>query len=127
MKNKGIPIIPYFPPDISGLSKIKLKLIHTILLQRNVYSDLNMDLLWHALHFVPKLAENHSGWTGFMTDVSRGSHHGKSVVNMLPIIDLDPTDMSCIYSTLVFVIKQAEELQIPTPILIRPTSLVKGF
>ena len=117
VKNKGIPIIPYFPPDISGLSKIKLKPIHSILLQRDAYSDLNMDLLWHALHFVPKLAEDHPGWTGFMTDISKGTYPGKSVVNMLPIIDLDPTDMSCIYSTLVFIIKQAEELQISTPIL----------
>ena len=52
-----------------------------------------------------------------MTDVSKGDYPGQSIVHMLPIIDLDPTDMSCIYSTLLFVIKQAKELNIPTPIL----------
>ena len=52
-----------------------------------------------------------------MTDVSKGDYPDQSVVHMIPIIDLDPTDMSCIYSTLLFVIKQAEELNIRLTIM----------
>ena len=52
-----------------------------------------------------------------MTDVSKGDYPGQSIVYMLPIVDLDPTDMSCIYSTLFFVIQGDEKLNIPTPIL----------
>ena len=39
----------------------------------------------------------------------------KSEVLFLPIIDLNPSDESCIYSTLVYVEHQARKLNIPTP------------
>ena len=38
-----------------------------------------------------------------------------STIKMLPIIDLKPTDPTCIYSTLLFVIDQAAKLGIDTP------------
>ena len=38
-----------------------------------------------------------------------------SIIKMLPIIDLKPTDPTCIYSTLLFVIDQAAKLGIDTP------------
>ena len=38
-----------------------------------------------------------------------------SEIIFLPIIDLNPTDETCIYSTLIFVSNQAGKLNIPTP------------
>ena len=38
-----------------------------------------------------------------MSDVSVDEHDGKADFTMLPIIDLDPNDYLCIYSTLVFI------------------------
>ena len=52
-----------------------------------------------------------------MSNVSVGKYPGKSIVNLLPIIDLDPSNMSCIYSTINFVIDQAKRLNIETPVL----------
>ena len=52
-----------------------------------------------------------------MSKVTAGDFPGKSVVNMLPIIDVNPGDMSCIFSTLTFIINQAKELNITTPVL----------
>ena len=49
--------------------------------------------------------------------VSSGKYPGKSVVSMLPIIDMNPGDRSCIYSVLSFISNQARELGIPTPIV----------
>ena len=43
------------------------------------------------------------GQSGLMQTISKGSHPGKSSVTFLPMIDMDPTNMSCIYSTLKFV------------------------
>ena len=48
--------------------------------------------------------------------ISKGSHPGKSSVTFLPMIDMDPTDMSCIYSTLKFVEAQCKR-QHTTPII----------
>lgn len=50
-------------------------------------------------------------------NILKGSHPEKSVVTMLPTINLDPTDMNCIHSTLVFIIKQATVLNVETPVV----------
>ena len=39
----------------------------------------------------------------------------KSDIQFLPVIDLNPNDESCIFSTLTFVIKQAKNMGIKTP------------
>ena len=52
-----------------------------------------------------------------MQKISNGDYPGKSIVNMLPIIDLDPTDMSCIYSTLNFIADQATRINLETAVV----------
>ena len=46
-----------------------------------------------------------------------GPHPGKSSIEFLPMIDLDPCDSTCIYSTLKFVVFQARLYDV-TPVLI---------
>ena len=53
-----------------------------------------------------------------MSIVSSGNYPGKSMVHMLPIIDLDPNDIYYIYSTLSFIIQQSQELELQTAIVI---------
>ena len=54
---------------------------------------MQLDLLWHVSKFTSNVAlETRPGWSGYMTDVSKGDYPGHSIVQMLPIIDLDPTD-----------------------------------
>ena len=38
-------------------------------------------------------------WSGFMQTFREGEYPGKSEVNLLPIINLNPSDRSCVYST----------------------------
>ena len=52
-----------------------------------------------------------------MTNISSGTYPGKSKIMFLPIIDLSPTDPTCIYTTLEFVIDQAKSLNVRTPVL----------
>ena len=42
-----------------------------------------------------------------MQSVHKGEHPGKSSLTFLPMIDMDPGDMSCIYSMLLFVSDEA--------------------
>jgi len=58
-------------------------------------------------------------WSGLMQTIRKGSHPGKSSVAFLPMIDMDPTNMSCIYSTLKFVEAHAYYY-------IRPTLVVES-
>lgn len=46
-------------------------------------------------------------WAGFMQSINHGSHSGKSSITILPMIDLNPSDFTCIYSTLQYVEQQA--------------------
>ena len=43
------------------------------------------------------------------------SHPGKSQVLMMPIINLNPSDENCIYTTLLFIRKQATSMNVATP------------
>ena len=45
-------------------------------------------------------------WSGMMQTVCKGTHPGKASIHFLPMLDLDPNDVSCIYSTLHFVAEQ---------------------
>ena len=56
-------------------------------------------------------------WSGFVQNISQGVHQGKAKILILPIIDLNPSGYSCIYSTLLFVQDQTLQLDIKTPCL----------
>ena len=46
-------------------------------------------------------------WAGFMQMVHTGNHPGQASVMFLPMIDMKPTDMTCVNSTLYFVSEHA--------------------
>ena len=50
-----------------------------------------------------------------MQNVCTGEHPPSATIQMLPILDLNPSNETCIYSTLLFVQEQAEQLNIVTP------------
>ena len=71
--------------------------------------------LWHSSWLFSEAARPRPNWSGFMQHVFFESDcpATKAEVLFLPIIDLNPSDETCIYSTLVYVQSQAEQLSIP--------------
>ena len=69
---------------------------------------------YEAFDFLIKVARplkvQAPSWSGFMQMVRNGSYPGQSSVVMMPMIDLNPSDMSCIYSTLKFVAVQSSRV-----------------
>ncbi|KAL8574874.1 hypothetical protein ACOMHN_003434 [Nucella lapillus] len=59
-----------------------------------------LDLLWKVSW---PLRSPRLGWSGMMQTICSGAYPGKSSFTFLPMIDMDPTNMSCIFSTLHFV------------------------
>lgn len=56
-------------------------------------------------------------WSGVMEMTQRGQYPGESsVIFFLPMIYMNPSDLSCVYSTLLFVCREARRYQI-TPVL----------
>ena len=56
-----------------------------------------LDILWKTsiMFGSPRPA-----WSGMMQLVHHGTHPGKSSVMFLPMIDINPSDTTCVYSTL---------------------------
>ena len=62
------------------------------------------------------LRSSRPGWSGMMQAVHQDPHPGKASITFLPMIDLNPNDMSCVYSTLRFVATECKRHEV-TPIL----------
>ena len=50
-----------------------------------------------------------------MQAVSIANHPPQTAIAMLPIIDINPSDYTCLYSTLLYVIDQSKKLGMITP------------
>lgn len=73
----------------------------------------NADVLWNIS--LP-LRSSRPGWTGMMQMIHNGDHPGQSSVMFMPMIDMNPSDMTCVYSTLQYVNSHARRHN-ATPIL----------
>ena len=122
---KAVKRISVTKDDIQKLGRINIKYFTSQLTNKPklTYKDLRalevndptsqIDLLWEVSFF---LHPSRPSWSGTMQSVHHGSYPGKSNVLFLPMIDMNPSDMSCIYSTLHYVCNQAKGYGV-TPIL----------
>ena len=116
VKNHGIEIKLYHPPEKSGLALLKFKPTQHLQLIYTLPASLNFDLLWNTCWFFKEETCLKANWSGFMQHVCcTGSHPLPADIIMLPIVDLNPSDSYCSYSTLCFVEQQARQLDIVSP------------
>ena len=73
----------------------------------------NLDQLWKISQ---PLRSTRPAWSGMMQSVQLENHPGRSSVLFLPMINMNPSDSTCIYSTLKFVCAQAKKYKF-TPII----------
>ena len=73
----------------------------------------NLDILWKSsvLFGSPRPA-----WSGMMQLVHKGKHPGKASVMFLPMLNMNPSDITCVYSTLMYVQDHAHRYNV-TPII----------
>ncbi|KAJ8043553.1 hypothetical protein HOLleu_10691 [Holothuria leucospilota] len=114
-KKQVIPIHYYDPPTEVGLSKIFFKNMLELKRPLTYPAEVGYNTFWQiAKKFAKSPIPN---WTGFMSNVAECQHTSKANITFLPLIDLKPSNPTCIYSTMLFVINQAHTLNIPTPVL----------
>ena len=78
----------------------------------------NVDLLWHTSGNFNKAERQRPrpNWNGFMGQLtSEKTNAPKSTITVLPLIDFNPSDESCIYSTLLHKTYQVKYLIIEIP------------
>ena len=121
-----IPRIKTTSEDIIAVGKIDIKFykqqtnqMELMIFQKLSTMDEFEDPL-DELNFLIKVARplkpELPSWSGIMQLVQTGAFPGRSSVMFMPMIDMNPSDMSCIYSTLNFVARQARALT-TTPVV----------
>ena len=115
---RKIPRVNVTASDIASVGRID---IHQFLSERDTLQSLcfhtlanpnirkpsaDVDLLWKSSLL---LKVQRPQWSGLMQLVHKGDHPGASSIMFLPMIDMDPNDLSCIYSTLLFISSHARQ------------------
>ena len=114
---KNIPIKEFVGKAVYPKS-IKLRPIHLLYEAASLRrpNNENLDMIWMANWITRPLFPKPCNWSGFMQEAfSTTPSSGKSSIIMLPLIDLQPSDPTCIYSTLLFIKEQASNMNIKTP------------
>ncbi len=115
VKNKGLTILQYTGHTKRALSSIIYKPIIQLQIPYTLPPDTNSDLIWHAGWLACEASAPRPSWSGFMQHVFSYEGCAKSEVLFLPIVDLNPSNETCIYSTLFYIESQAVQLGIPVP------------
>ena len=114
-KGSKVLIVNYYHPKVRAFEKILFKPRVELLFPYVLPLNLSADSIWKAAGLFSTNEKPRPSWSGYMQDISKGHHPPKSTITMLPIIDLHPSDLTCIYSTLLFVINQSRRLNVVTP------------
>ena len=123
-QNKPVPKIQVTAADIAAVGRINIQYFMIPPIRAPiVYQPLallpadnktsQLDVLWKTSLL---LHSQRPSWSGMMQILHLDEHPGRASVTFLPMIDLDPSDESCIYSTLRFVATHALQYDV-TPVL----------
>ena len=117
IKDRGVPIVNYNGNFFNNYPK--LKPLDSLSVRSKTTFDFPLEILWHSIWHFTSSDKQRPFWSGFMQQQfsTKKESFEKSNVIMLPIIDLQPTNPSCIYSTLLFIQSQASKYQMQTPIV----------
>ena len=117
VSSRGIPILHYAIPQKSGLCSMSLNDWSSMKQLRCSLAPLTaQDLLWHVGWFFSTESFLRPNWSGFMHDLNADDSVPQvAAIRMLPIIDQNPNDLNCIYSTLQYISAQSVQLGIPSP------------
>ena len=108
VKKKDIPITPYDFPSQNGLHTIFFESCKNVMNQFNTPVSIKLDQLWHSGGLSTSTMKPYLNWKEFMQDISTGHHQPKSKTVMLPKLDLNPNNETCVHSVLLFVIEQSK-------------------
>ena len=99
--SKGVHILEYFGKAIPA-SALRFKPFNILPAAQNLKHDQGSfyELIWMLSWLLSKKDVQNCNWSGYMQILySSQSSYDRSTVLMLPIIDLQPCDPTCIYTS----------------------------
>ena len=118
VKGRTITMHYYVAPNEPPLAKLVFKPLDNLMKlvsSPTITQAHDLDIMWHAGWYFRAAANPRPNWSGFMQDVTMGRYLPPDYIRNLPIIDVNPSDKSCMLSTLLFIADQASKLGIQTP------------
>ena len=113
IKDKCVSLLPFKRSSnmqLQDLSLCPFAELRTPAMMPNITNLIN---IWHIGLFTGA-TKARPNWLGFMQSVCGGSHPGACHIKFLSLVDRNPADYDCIYSTLLYVSDQARTLGLPT-------------
>ncbi|XP_068708169.1 uncharacterized protein [Montipora foliosa] len=101
------------PPSEPRLAQAEIK-YNDIVVARALDPTANLDVLWKTSLLFDTMRP---AWAGMMQVIHQGNHKGKSSITFLPMIDMNPSNVTCVSSTLKFVSEHAQRHNIANPIV----------
>ena len=113
ISDKGVPLLQF-----KRLSDAQLEdyILHPFRELQKPYVEpdiLNLRNVWQV-GILTDMQKQRSNWPGYMQSVCDGEHPGACHVEFLSLVDKNPGDYDCIYSTLMYVSDQAKALRLPS-------------
>ncbi|KAK3923560.1 Tyrosine--tRNA ligase [Frankliniella fusca] len=135
-----IPVVPYVKPALSSFKSIYASDLKVKRSFPSMEKALQIDSVWMSSFTLPKeLIQARFGtrlpsWSGYMEVAHADSGpYDVSEVKFLPFINLDPTNLSCIYTALNFASDQCRKQQLKTcfvtfdqPLFMKATEISTG-
>ena len=104
---QGIQIQNYHAPDKPTLNRVVLRPV-----VEEEFKASFINLLWSCSCV---LLEKGTSWSGYMSVKADVQPLEKSIVTMLPVINLSATKMTALHSLLCFVVEKSKNNKLPTP------------
>lgn len=93
---KTVPMHHYSVPNIPSLTQINFEPFVHLLFPHTLPASSNMDLLWQLGWYFRNDSEPRPNWSGFMQNIAVGEYQSSADIQLLPIIDMNPSNKSCI-------------------------------
>lgn len=88
-----------------GTKTLQIKYKSLMPFVTNLQSSIKKDIVDEIWNMSFLLKPSRPNWSGAMQLLSKGKYPGKSEVIFLPMVDMDPNDMTCVHSTLRYIFK----------------------
>ena len=114
-ESSGVRITEYLGPLQSNFANVIFKPVVQMCLPYVYPSIMNVDLQWNidGLSMTPDSPR--PNWSGYMQLHTSGVHLSKATITFLPLIDMNPSSYTCVYSTLMYIVEQCNRFNIHTP------------
>ena len=113
--SEAVQIRDYIPPAKSEFQAIKMKPIIELLFPYVLPRTMNDDIGWNLAGLFSGEEAPRPNWSGYMQLNTKGKDASACKFTFLPIINMNPSSPTCIYSTLLFIEDQCRQFGIDTP------------